>query len=84
MLKHAFENLGCMRVEFKTDVLNEKSRQALVRIGAKEEGVLRSHMVTTSGRVRDTVYYSIIDSEWPAVKLKLMGKLDRPYHQGLT
>lgn len=82
MLKHGFENLGCLRVEFKTDVLNRRSRQALVRIGAKEEGVLRNHMITTTGRVRDTVYYSIIDSEWPAVKLKLVAKLERPFHQG--
>jgi RimJ/RimL family protein N-acetyltransferase len=63
-------------------VLNKRSRQALVRIGAKEEGVLRNHMITTTGRVRDTVYYSIIDSEWPAVKLKLVAKLERPFHQG--
>jgi RimJ/RimL family protein N-acetyltransferase len=81
MLRHAFESLGCVRVEFKTDALNERSRKALLRIGAKEEGTLRRHMKTYSGRVRDTVYFSILDSEWPAVKAeletKLAGKLPR-------
>jgi len=71
MLRHAFENLGCYRVEFKTDVLNDRSRTALLRIGAKEEGVLRQHMMTSTGRLRDTVYYSVIDAEWPGVKLEL-------------
>jgi len=60
-----FETLGCIRVELKTDALNEQSRAAILRLGAKEEGVFRSHMITATGRVRDTVYYSIIDSEWP-------------------
>jgi N-acetyltransferase len=71
MLKHAFEGLGCIRVEFKTDVLNQRSRAALNRIRAKEEGVLRKHMITASGRFRDTVYYSILDTEWPDVKAEL-------------
>jgi RimJ/RimL family protein N-acetyltransferase len=71
LLTHAFETLGAMRVEFKTDVLNQKSRQALLRIGAVEEGTFRKHLITASGRVRDTVYFSIIDTEWPAVKLRL-------------
>jgi N-acetyltransferase len=75
MLKHAFEVLGCMRVELKTDSLNERSRAAILRIGAKEEGILRNHMVTQSGRVRHTVYYSIIDAEWPVVKAALERKL---------
>jgi RimJ/RimL family protein N-acetyltransferase len=75
MLRHAFERLGCMRVEFKTDVLNIRSRQALLRIGAKEEGILRQHMITSSGRLRDTVYYSILDHEWPAIKGELERKL---------
>jgi RimJ/RimL family protein N-acetyltransferase len=79
MLKHAFETLGCIRVEFKTDSLNEQSRRALLRIGAKEEGVLRNHMITHSGRIRHSVYYSIVDSEWPAVKAKLEEKLARPF-----
>jgi RimJ/RimL family protein N-acetyltransferase len=75
LLQHAFETLGCIRVEFKTDVLNERSRRALLRIGAKEEGVFRRHMILADGRVRDTVYFSIIDSEWPAVKAQLAQKL---------
>jgi N-acetyltransferase len=75
MLRHAFETLGCIRVELKTDALNQRSRQAIVRIGAREEGTLRQHMVTSSGRLRDTVYFSILDSEWPAVKGDLQAKL---------
>jgi RimJ/RimL family protein N-acetyltransferase len=71
MLRYAFEELGCMRVELKTDALNERSRRAIARLGAVEEGVLRSHMVTAHGRVRDTVYYSIIAPEWPAVRARL-------------
>jgi RimJ/RimL family protein N-acetyltransferase len=75
MLRHAFETLGCIRVELKTDALNQQSRQAILRIGAREEGTLRQHMVTWSGRLRDTVYYSILDSEWPGVKENLEAKL---------
>lgn len=75
MLRHAFETLACVRVEFKTDSLNDRSRQALRRIGAREEGILRNHMITSSGRLRHSVYYSIIDSEWPAVKAALEEKL---------
>ena len=75
LLKHAFEILGCIRVEFKTDVVNAKSRSALMRIGAKEEGILRKHMITPTGRIRDTVYYSILDSEWQDVKRQLQTKL---------
>ncbi len=71
MLRHAFEQWDCVRVELKTDALNEKSRNAMLRIGAKEEGVLRQHMVTHSGRLRDTVYFSIVDSEWPMVRARL-------------
>lgn len=75
MLRHAFEKVGCHRVELKTDVLNERSRTAIQRLGAVEEGVFRKHMVTASGRIRDTVYYSITDDEWPAVEARLVGKL---------
>ncbi len=75
LLRHAFETLGCMRVELKTDSLNERSRAAILRIGAREEGIFRNHMITASGRVRHTVYFSIIDSEWPAVKARLEAKL---------
>lgn len=71
LLKHAFEVLGFQRVEFKTDALNTASRKALARIGAKEEGTLRSHIITASGRVRDSVYFSVIASEWPAVRDRL-------------
>ena len=75
LLRHAFETLGCMRVELKTDSLNERSRAAILRLGAREEGIFRNHMITASGRVRHTVYFSIIDSEWPAVKARLEAKL---------
>lgn len=75
MLRHAFETMGCIRVELKTDALNEVSRRAILRIGAKEEGTLRSHMITDTGRVRDTVYFSILKAEWPAVKQALEAKL---------
>ena len=77
LLRHAFETLGCVRVEFKTDVLNEASRAAILRLGAKEEGILRKHLITQAGRVRDSVYYSIIDTEWGEVKKKLEEKLRR-------
>ena len=77
MLQHAFEEWKCMRVELKTDALNEKSRNAIRRIGAQEEGTLRKHLVTHTGRVRDTVYFSILDTEWPDVKAILHAKLAR-------
>jgi len=68
MLRHAFEIWNVNRVELKTNVLNQKSRNAMLRIGAKEEGILRSHMVQENGTIRDTIYFSIIASEWPNVK----------------
>jgi RimJ/RimL family protein N-acetyltransferase len=77
MLRYAFETLGCVRVELKTDALNEKSRNAILRIGAKEEGTLRRHIVTWTGRIRDSVYFSVLDSEWPDVKAALEAKLRR-------
>ena len=76
LLRHAFEALGCMRVELKTDSLNDKSRAAILRIGAKEEGIFRNHMMTSTGRIRHTVYFSVIDSEWPEVKSRLERKLN--------
>jgi RimJ/RimL family protein N-acetyltransferase len=76
LLKHAFETLGCLRVELKTDSLNEKSRAAILRIGAREEGIFRNHMITSSGRIRHSAYYSIIDSEWPSVKERLESMLN--------
>lgn len=79
MLTHAFETLGCIRVELKTDSLNENSRNAMLRIGAKEEGTLRNHMITQGGRIRHTVYFSITNDEWPIVKQSLEQKLARPF-----
>jgi RimJ/RimL family protein N-acetyltransferase len=71
MLRHAFEVWQCIRVELKTDTLNQKSRNAILRLGAKEEGTLRKHLITSTGRIRDTVYFSILDTEWPEVKARL-------------
>jgi RimJ/RimL family protein N-acetyltransferase len=78
MLRHAFEVWKCNRVELKTDSLNQRSRNAILRIGAKEEGTFRNHMVVQGGRVRHTVYFSIVDSEWPEVKNSLEEKLAAP------
>ncbi|MDP3532737.1 MAG: GNAT family protein [Alphaproteobacteria bacterium] len=75
LLTYAFEKMGVIRVTFKTDALNEKSRKAILRIGAVEEGVFRKHLITASGRVRDSVYFSIIDTEWPMIKMKLENML---------
>ncbi|MFG6448238.1 GNAT family N-acetyltransferase [Roseateles sp. BYS180W] len=71
LLTHAFETLGAHRVELKTDALNETSRRAIARLGAVQEGIFRRHVVIESGRVRDTVYFSITDEDWPSVKLRL-------------
>jgi N-acetyltransferase len=79
MLQHAFEVWHCIRVELKTDALNERSRAAILRIGAKQEGIFRHHMITDSDRLRDTVYFSIINDEWPAVKDRLQAKLAEPF-----
>jgi RimJ/RimL family protein N-acetyltransferase len=79
LLSHAFDTLGCMRVEFKTDSTNSRSRNALMRIGAKEEGVFRNHMIMPGGRIRHSVYFSIIDSEWNKVKRELEKKLAKTY-----
>jgi N-acetyltransferase len=78
MLRHAFEVWRCARVELKTDALNEKSRNAILRIGAKEEGTLRRHVITWTGRIRDSVYFSILDDEWPQVKAKLEERIATP------
>lgn len=78
LLRHAFDSLGCHRVELKTDVLNERSRRAILRIGATQEGILRRHAVTATGRVRDTVYFSVIAEEWPRVRERLEQMLARP------
>jgi RimJ/RimL family protein N-acetyltransferase len=71
LLAHAFEELGAVRVQLKTDLRNERSQRAIERIGAVREGVLRKHMVLWDGFIRDTVYYSILASEWPDVKRRL-------------
>jgi len=76
LLTYAFESLGCIRVQIKTDSLNIRSQRAIERIGAVKEGVLRNHMVLPNGRIRHSVYYSIIDTEWPEVRKRLEGMLD--------
>ena len=77
MLTHAFDVLGCRRVEFKTDSLNEPSRTALLGIGAQFEGIFRNHMVMPDGRMRHSAYYSVIDEEWPEVRAGLEKSLAR-------
>ena len=75
LLRHAFETLGCRRVEFKTDARNERSRGALVALGAQFGGVFRKHMVLPGGDARDSAYYAIVDDEWPAVRGRLEERL---------
>ncbi len=75
MLTHAFETWQCIRIEIVTDVHNEKSRNAILRLGAKQEGIFRNHLIVDSGRIRDSVVFSIIDSEWQQVKENLENKL---------
>jgi RimJ/RimL family protein N-acetyltransferase len=77
MFQHAFEVWDAVRVDLKTDVLNERSRKAILRIGAKEEGIHRNHMITDGGRRRDSIYFSVIDTEWPEVKKRLTAFLNR-------
>lgn len=77
MFRHAFEVVGCLRVELKTDRLNERSRAAIARLGAIEEGVLRKHLITDLGRQRDSVFFSVTDEEWPGVRGGLEAKLSR-------
>ena len=79
LIKHAFETLGCIRVQFKTDARNQRSQKSLERIGAVKEGTLRKQMITTDGHIRDSIYYSIIESEWPSVKANLEEKLNWSY-----
>jgi RimJ/RimL family protein N-acetyltransferase len=76
MLRHAFETLGALRVEFKTDELNARSRTAILRIGAQFEGIFRKHMIMPDGRVRNSAYYSIVDDDWPRVNADLQQKLN--------
>jgi len=75
LLKYAFETLGCIRVQLKTDLRNIRSQVAIERLGAVKEGVLRNHMITPEGVIRDSVYYSILDSEWLNVKKRLEDKM---------
>ena len=77
LLQHAFEKLGCIRVQLKTDFRNERSQKAIERIGAVKEGVLRNHMILPDGYYRHSVYYSILDTEWPVVKKRLEEMMDR-------
>jgi RimJ/RimL family protein N-acetyltransferase len=77
LLRHAFESLDCIRVELLTDILNERSQAAILRLGAKQEGILRNHMIMPNGRYRDSVCFSIIESEWPNVRERLLAKLGR-------
>lgn len=78
MLRHAFEVWNCLRVELKTDSMNQRSRAAILRLGAIEEGTLRKHMLTWTGRQRDSVYFSILDTEWPGIKTRLEAKMETP------
>ena len=78
MLRHAFETLGCVRVELKTNALNRRSRDAMLRIGCLEEGIFRRYQRNDDGTWRDTAFYSVIDSDWPTVKARLEGMLVRP------
>lgn len=74
LLRYAFEELGMLRVELKTDALNLNSRQAMMKMGASEEGILRKHLITEGGRHRDSVYYSIIADEWPQIKERVFAQ----------
>ncbi|WP_354687600.1 GNAT family protein [Cupriavidus necator] len=78
LLGHAFENLDCIAVEFRTHWMNQQSRAAIARLGAKQDGVLRNHQRMPDGSLRDTVVFSIIASEWPTVRQHLQFQLDRP------
>ncbi len=77
LLRHAFNALGAIRVQLKTDLRNERSQRAIERLGGTREGVLRQHMILWNGFVRDTVYYSILDGEWPAVRVRLERLLEQ-------
>ena len=78
LLRHAFETLNCIAVEFRTHFFNHQSRRGIERLGAKQDGILRSHQVAPNGTLRDTVVYSIIAAEWPTVKAHLTYQLEKP------
>jgi RimJ/RimL family protein N-acetyltransferase len=82
LLKHAFEQLECIRVWFKTDLRNQRSQRALEKLGVVKEGVLRNHMILPDGYIRDSVVYSLLPNEWPQVKLKLEAQLEPNKNQG--
>ena len=77
LMSYAFEKLGAIRVQLKTDLRNERSQRAIERIGAKKEGVLRNHMILPDGNIRDSVFYSVLDTEWPVVKKNLEAMMNR-------
>lgn len=77
LLTHAFEHLKCIAVEFRTNFMNHQSREAIARLGAKQDGILRNHMLNSDGTYRDSVVFSIIESEWPTIKRHLQYKLER-------
>jgi RimJ/RimL family protein N-acetyltransferase len=83
LMSYAFEKLDAIRVQLKTDLRNERSQRAIERIGAKKEGVLRNHMILPDGNIRDSVFYSVLDSEWPVVKKNLEGMMNRYGSPGL-
>jgi N-acetyltransferase len=78
LLRHAFEKLGCIAVEFRTHYFNFQSREAIARLGAKQDGILRNHQISANGTLRDTVVFSILQSEWPTVKAHLRFQLNKP------
>jgi N-acetyltransferase len=78
LLKHAFEKLHCIAVEFRTHYFNFQSREAIARLGARQDGVLRNHQISPNGTLRDTVVFSILQSEWSTVKAHLRHQLDKP------
>ena len=77
LMRHAFERLGCMRVEFKTDARNERSRRALEALGCRFDGIFRKHMVVQDGDIRDSAWYSVIDTDWPDVRDRLRSRVER-------
>jgi len=77
LLSHAFETMAVQKVVFKTEVLNTQSRTAILTLGAVEEGTFRRHLIAENGRMRDMVYFSILDAEWPDVRRRLRSRLDR-------
>ena len=78
LLQHAFEQLDCIAVEFRTHFINTQSRRAIERLGAKLDGIIRSHMIMDNGTIRDSAVYSIIQPEWPTVKANLLWQLEKP------